>query len=272
MGNLLFGISGLPRGDGSKKFTYETAIPYLYNIGLDAMELAFVRSVNVTDKNKEGILKAKEENKFYLSAHGSYFINLNAVEKEKQEKSLERIVNGAKGLRKVGGRSLVFHPGFYLKSSKEDTFEMIKNNLLKLPELGIDYRLETTGKPTQFGDLQELVELCKLVPLCKLCIDFSHLHARYNGALKEYDGFVKILNYIKENLGDEALKDMHIHMSGINYSVKGERNHLPLEESDFNYKACLKALKDFDVSGCIICESPILEKDALLLKKTYLSL
>ncbi len=242
MDKLLFGISGLPLGDENTKFTYKTGIPHLKNLGLDAMELPFVRSVNITDKNKDDVYKAKEENNFYLSAHGSYYINLNSDEIEKQEKSIERIVKGAEGLQKVDGRSLIFHPGFYLKDSPEETFDTIE------------------------------VELCKRIPTCKLCVDFSHLHARYNGALKEYDDFAKILSHIGDNLGQEALDDMHIHISGINYGPKGEKNHLPFEESDFNYNACMKAFRDFDIKGCVICESPILENDALLIKKIYESL
>lgn len=272
MDRLLFGISGLPIGDGTTKFNYKSGITYLKNIGLDAMELPFVRSVNVTDKNKEGILEEKNNNNFYLSAHGSYFINLNADEIEKQEKSLERIIKGAEGLKKVQGRSLIFHPGFYLKDSKEETFKTILENLKKLPDLGVDYRLETTGKGTQFGSLEENVALCKEVATCKLCIDFSHIHARSNGGLRTYKDFYNILSYVEKNLGRSALDDMHIHLSGIHYSEKGERNHLPFEESDFNYIACLKAFKDFNINGCIICESPILEKDALLLKNSYYEL
>ncbi len=272
MDRLLFGISGLPIGDGTTKFNYKSGITYLKNIGLDAMELPFVRSVNVTDKNKEGILEEKNNNNFYLSAHGSYFINLNADEIEKQEKSLERIIKGAEGLKKVQGKSLIFHPGFYLKDSKEETFKTILENLKKLPDLGVDYRLETTGKGTQFGSLEENVALCKEVATCKLCIDFSHIHARSNGGLRTYKDFYNILSYVEKNLGRSALDDMHIHLSGIHYSEKGERNHLPFEESDFNYIACLKAFKDFNINGCIICESPILEKDALLLKNSYYEL
>ncbi|GAA0724458.1 TIM barrel protein [Clostridium malenominatum] len=272
MDKLLFGISGLPIGDGTQKFTYKSGIEYLKKLGLDAMELPFVRSVNITNKNQHEVLKSKIDNEFYLSAHGSYFINLNAVEEEKQEKSLERILQGVHGLKKVHGRSLVFHPGFYLESSKEDTFNKIKENLLKLPYLDVDYRLETTGKATQFGSLEEIVSLCKEVKTCKPCIDFSHLHARYNGALKSYDDFAKILQYIKDELGYEALEDMHIHISGINYGAKGEKNHLPFLESDFNFTAAMKAFKTFDIKGCIVCESPILERDALLLKDTYISL
>lgn len=272
MDKLIFGISGLPIGEENKKYNYESGINYLNHIGLDAMELPFVRSVNITEKNRDKVLKSKLNNKLYLSAHGSYYINLNAEEEEKQEKSIERIIKGAEGLKKVDGRSLVFHPGFYLKKSKEETYEKIKENLMKLPDIGIDYRLESTGKGTQFGSYEEIVSLCKDVITCKPCIDFAHIHARENGSLKTYDDFMKILIHIKDHLGQEAIEDMHIHMAGINYGPKGEKNHLPFLESDFNYKDCLKALKDIGAKGCIVCESPLLEKDALLLKEYYNSL
>ena len=55
MDKLLFGIAGLPIADG-KKLTYAKAIEYIHNIGLDAMELEFVRSIGVTDRNKNQIL------------------------------------------------------------------------------------------------------------------------------------------------------------------------------------------------------------------------
>ncbi|HUW65581.1 MAG TPA: TIM barrel protein [Spirochaetia bacterium] len=269
MDKLLFGISGLPIDSGSKKINYASGIDYIKSIGLDAMELLFVRNVNVTDKNKDIILKTKLDNDFYLSAHGSHYVNLNANESEKQEQSMERITKAMDGLAKVEGRSLVFHPGFYLKDSKEEAYNTIKANLSRLPYKGIDYRLETTGRGTQFGTLEELVNLCKEICSCKLCIDFSHIHARKNGSLKGYDDFVKILQYVLDKLGRSALDDLHIHMGGINYNEKGEKNHLPLLESDFNYSECLKAIKDFNVKGCIIAEGPLVEKDALLLKNTF---
>lgn len=272
MDKLLFGISGLPLGDGSQKFTYKTGISYLKSIGLDSMEMPFVRSINVTDRNRDEILKEKHNSNLYISAHGSYFINLNADDEQKQDKSIERIINGALALKSVQGRSLVFHPGYYLDDSKEETYTTIKQNLLRLPNIGVDYRLETTGKATQFGDIYELVQLSKEILHCKVCIDFSHLHARENGSLKSYDDFVSILSYVEKELGREAIEDMHIHLSGINYGPKGEKNHLPFKESDFKYKECLMALKDFKAKGSIVCESPILERDALLLKETYYKL
>jgi deoxyribonuclease IV len=269
MDKLLFGISGLPIGCKEKKVNYTSAIYYLKSIGLDAMELLFVRSVNVSDNNKDSILKAKSNNDFYLSAHGSHYINLNADESEKQEQSLNRLIAAREGLAKVKGRSLIFHPGFYLKDTKEEAYNTIRENLLKLPHKEIDYRLETTGKGTQFGTMEELVCLCKEIKSCKLCIDFSHIHARQNGSLKGYGDFAKILQYVMDNLGRQSLDDLHIHMGGIEYSEKGEKRHLPLLKSDFNYVGCLQAIKDFNVKGCIIAEGPLLENDALLLKNTF---
>jgi deoxyribonuclease IV len=268
MEQLLFGVSGLPIGAG-RKLNYASAIGYLKDFGLDAMELLFVRSVNVSEKNQAAILESKLLHDFYLSAHGSYYVNLNADAVEKQQESIDRIVLGAEGLSRVQGRSLVFHPGFYLNSSKAESYAAVRENLARLPQCGIDYRLETTGKGSQFGTVEELVSLCQEVKSCKLCIDFAHVHARNNGSLKGYRDFAAILQYVQDELGRTALEDLHIHMGGVEYGAKGERNHLPLQESDFNYVACLQALRDFGVKGCVICEGPRVEFDALLLKKTY---
>lgn len=269
MDTLLFGISGLPIYSGYKNIDYASGIIYLKSIGLDAMELLFVRNVNVTNKNKDKILKTKLDNDFYLSAHGSHYINLNADESIKQEQSMERIIKAMEGLSKVKGKSLIFHPGYYLQGTKEKAYSTIKANLQNLPYKEVDYRLETTGKRTQFGTLEELVSLCKEVSSCKLCIDFSHIHARGYGSLKGYDDFANILQYVLDELGRPVLDDFHIHMGGINYDEKGEKNHLPLLESDFNFVECLKAIKDFKVKGCVILEGPLVEKDALLLKHTF---
>ncbi len=269
MDKLYFGIAGIPHGKKKTKMTYSQGIEYLNEIGLDNMELPFVRRINVTNNNRDSIIKTKKENNIYLSAHGSYFINLNAVEEEKRDASKKRIIAGAKALKSVGGRSLVFHPGYYLNQDKEKVFNTILEEIASLPDLGVIYRMETTGKGTQFGNIDELIEISKVVKTAGICVDFSHIHARGVGALKEYDDFARILYKIGEGLGEKALKDMHIHISGINYGDKGELNHLILEESDFNYKACLKALVDYEVKGYIDCESPNLEEDALLMKNYY---
>jgi deoxyribonuclease-4 len=81
-----------------------------------------------------------------------------------------------------------------------------------------------------------------------------------------------ILKQIEESLGRKALDHMHIHLSGIQYGQKGEIKHLNLKDSDLRYVELLRALKELEVKGLIICESPEREGDAQLLQKTYNSL
>ncbi|MFQ6119545.1 MAG: TIM barrel protein, partial [Methanosarcinales archaeon] len=122
--------------------------------------------------------------------------------------------------------------------------------------------------PTQFGTLEEILNLSMELDGILPCIDFAHLHAR-TGKNNTYSEFHSILSMIENNLGKESLEDMHIHVSGIEYEIRGEKRHLILKESDFNYQDLLKAWKEFDIKGLVICESPNLEGDALLLKEEY---
>ena len=104
------------------------------------------------------------------------------------------------------------------------------------------------------------------------CIDFSHIHARNAGTYNTYDEYCKVLDRISTELGEVAINNFHAHLAGIEYTAKGEKNHLNLAWSDMNYKDLLKAMKSFGVKGALVCESPNIETDAKLLKDYYLSL
>ena len=138
--------------------------------------------------------------------------------------------------------------------------------------INIWVRPETTGKPTQWGNLEEIIKLSKDFKQFLPCVDFSHLHARTNGSYNTYDEFCKIFDDIGNQIGSYALENFHAHIAGIEYGEKGEKKHLMLKESDMNYKDLMKAFKKFDVKGVVVCESPIMEEDAVLLKEYYSSL
>ena len=78
-----------------------------------------------------------------------------------------------------------------------------------------------------------------------------------------------MLKLIKKRLGAGALKRLHIHLSGIEYGPKGEKNHLPLKESDLKYRELFKALREAGAAGRVLCESPKMEEDALVMKKEW---
>jgi deoxyribonuclease-4 len=134
----------------------------------------------------------------------------------------------------------------------------------------VTLRPETMGKSAMFGTLEETIQLARAIDGVLPCIDLAHLHARRgDGTFNSYDEYLAALKLVKAGLGRRGLRRLHIHLSGIEYGAKGERNHLMLDESDLRYRELLCALVDMDAAGRIVCESPDQQVDALLLQKAY---
>ncbi len=270
MDKLNFLTAGIPL----QSKDYESGFETLNNMNLDGLELEFVHGVRISDKSGEYIRKNK--NNLILTAHGPFYINLNSKEEEKIEASIERIVETALVAKSLGAYSITYHAGFYMGKDKKEVFDKIssghKKIFEKLKNVDIWVRPETTGKKTQWGDIDEIISLSKEFDKVLPCVDFSHLHAREGGLNNTYEEFMRIFEKIGNELGQYALDNFHSHIAGIEYTQKGEKKHLNLLESDFNYKDLLKAFKKFDIKGVVICESPNIEEDCKLLKDYYLSL
>jgi deoxyribonuclease IV len=126
------------------------------------------------------------------------------------------------------------------------------------------------GKPAMIGSLQDTLEMSRAVPGVQPCLDFAHLHARVaDGSMNTYDEWVCVLEMYGEALGEDSLRNLHIHLSGIVYGPRGEKEHLPLAQTDLDLWAILRALLSFNCSGRILCESPVLEEDALVILDTW---
>jgi deoxyribonuclease-4 len=241
------------------------------------MELEFVQGVRMGEAAAREVHQVAQENSIRLSAHAPYYINLNAHEEDKLNASQGRLLQAARIGHMCGAESVVFHAGFYLKDPPEQVYHRIRAVLEKTAALlrregnPIVLRPELTGKFTQFGTVDELLSLSAEVEGVAPAVDFSHFHARC-GECNSYAEFVDLLHQVEARLGPQALKQVHIHLSGIEYTRAGERKHLNLKVSDMRYRELMRALKDLGVEGLLICESPNLEEDALLLKETYSSL
>lgn len=271
-GGIIFGTAGAPhsaKGTGSAE-----AAAQVRRLGLGAMELEFVYGVHMGKQAAEEVRKAADKNNIVLSVHAPYYINLNSKEKAKIEASKKRILDSARIGALAGARKVTFHPAFYGGMGKGEAMNNVVHALeeiiatLKKEKIKITLSPETTGKGAQLGSLEETLEMCERVKGLEPMIDFAHLHARGNGCMKTERDFEQALEKVR-GTNSSFLKNLQMHVSGIKYSEKGERNHLNLEDSDFKYKAMFSALKGFGVSGVIICESPNLEDDALLMQKYY---
>ncbi len=273
---LLFGTAGVPNSTVKKNNPVE-GVKRIHELGLDCMQLEFAHGVRMKEEVSSALRKVSYELGVPLTSHGPYYINLNAREQDKIDSSVERIIQTAKISDLCGAESMTFHAAFYMKDSPYDVFDLVEKSLNVIEErlsrldIEIELRPELTGKTSQFGSLEELISLSKSVTSCKPCMDFSHLYAR-TGNVNDYQGFCDTLDTLKSELGPNALKEMHIHISGISSNSKGDLKHLNLEKSKFNWKDLMRALKDKDCRGYVICNSPNLEVDAAMLKQYYTAL
>jgi len=271
-----FGTVGSPTGTPKKPGGSVGAIEYSKSIGLDALELGWVQSVRVTEVTCAAIKQKAKEQDVSLSVHAPYFINLNGTDEE-WPKSRKRLMDAAIYGNLAGATDIIFHPGSYFGN---DPMEVLKVAIPRLQGCAeelrkagnpVTLRPETMGKSAMLGSFEDTLEMSKTIEGVEPCIDFAHLHARPgDGTMNTYDEWGTLLKAYQKALGKKALKRLHIHLSGIEYGPKGEKNHLPVAESDLKLNDLFKALKEFGCAGRILCESPIMEEDALNMRKAWM--
>jgi deoxyribonuclease-4 len=273
---LRFGTVGSPQtalGSGTV-----AAIFNIRQLGLDHLEIAWVQSVRVTDEACAEIRAAALRHGVSLSIHAPYYINLNSQTVELMLKSDERLLAAARKGFLAGARDIVFHPGSYHSQDPALVYERARTKLVEITGIlrseGVDVhvRPETMGKGAMFGSLEECVRLAADVPGVLPCIDWAHLHARRgDGSFNSYEEFAGALELVKAELGEFGIANCHFHLSGIEYTAKGEKMHVPLNEADIRYRDLLQAFLDYGVAGTAAVEAPLPfhVADALTMQATY---
>lgn len=270
-----FGTVGSPIGAPKKTGGSVGAVLYSRTLGLDALELGWVQAVRVSEETCAAIKAVAAEQDVAISVHAPYFINLNADETE-WPKSRQRLMDAAHYGYLAGATDIVFHPGSYFGRPAAEVLPMVIRRLrecvgeLRSAGNPVILRPETMGKAAMLGSLEDVLEMAQAVPGVVPCLDFAHLHARPgDGSMNTYAEWKDVLQKYALALGANSLHNLHIHLSGIEYSSKGERNHLKIEDADLDVRALFKALMDHNCSGRILCESPVMEEDALKMKEMW---
>ena len=274
---IRFGTAGIPLS--TIKPSAENGILQVKKLGLSHMELEFVHGVQMKKPTASNVKKTASENDITLSVHGPYYINLNSLEPEKQAASIKRVFDSAQVGYWCGADAITFHPAYIQGVLRNEVAKTVQKNLQIVLEnmgkekVGSRIKPETTGKQAQWGSLTELLQLHQDMPLTSPYVDFAHLHARDNGRFKAKKDVIKVFDEIEKS-DSKLLKDLNCHMSGIEYSIKGEKNHVPLQDkkNDFPWKFVIECFKEYGVHGTVVSESPLIEQDALLMKKYFESL
>jgi deoxyribonuclease-4 len=270
-----FGTVGSPISTPKKPGGSVGAIFHLRTLELTTFELGWVRSVRVSEETCAAIKAAAEESDIALSVHAPYFINLNADDEE-WPKSRKRLMDAAHFGNLAGATDIIFHPGSYFGNPPDEVLpnaiQRLQGCVEELRQAGnpVVLRPETMGKSAMLGSLEDTLKMGQTIEGVEPCLDFPHLHARKgDGTMNTYEEWVQTLESYGTILGGAALQRLHIHLSGIEYGPKGEREHLPIDESDLNLDAILQALFDLGCGGRILCESPVLEEDAKLIQEKW---
>jgi deoxyribonuclease IV len=276
--SFIFGTVGAPLSTPNKPGGSVGAIIRSAEIGLHCLELGWVRAVSISEASCAQIKATAQSQGVSISVHASYYINLNADDEE-WPKARKRLMDAAYYGYLAGATDIIFHPGSYFGHPPAEVLPRCIERLagcvadLRLVGNPVILRPEIMGKAALLGSLEDTLEMSRVLAGVLPCLDFAHLHARTgNGSMNTYAEWTSVLEAFRNILGESALQQIHIHLSGIAYGPKGEKEHLPLEKADLDLLAILQALKDYNCRGRILCESPIMEEDALVIMNKWTEL
>jgi deoxyribonuclease-4 len=239
-------------------------------LGLNAMEVEFVRGVKMSPALAEETGKLAAEKGVRLSVHAPYYINLLSVKAQIVKASIQRIVDSLDRGERMGADAVAVHAAYLGELSSEQATEAMKEKtsqiLSVLEKKGISkikLGYETMAKKGQWGSLEEIVEIHKqhkkrVVPY----LDWGHLYCRGGGSV-DYEGILKTMKSLK-------LDHINSHFNCVKFSDASKAYvdvHAPVatKHPDFAPLAKLLARSRADIT--LICETPLLEEDALRLKE-----
>lgn len=252
---------------------------WLQSLGLTAYEYQCGRGVRVSTDTAKAMGEAAAQCDVQLSLHAPYFISLASAEAEKRENSVRYILESARAVAAMGGKRIVVHPGGLGGLSRRDATVLAAETLRRaqrvLDEEGLcDVRIcpETMGKINQLGDLDEVLEFCKVDERFLPCIDFGHLNSRTQGNLNSREAFASALDRLHNDLGAERAAVFHAHFSKIEYTKGGEKRHLTFEDTVYGPDPAplMQLIRERGLTPTFICESDGTQaEDARVLMRLY---
>lgn len=259
------GTSGIPASTPERSTA--NGVRQVRELGLDAMEIEFVRQVYLKEAEAREVKKAAVDNDVELSVHAPYYVNLASLKPDIQKASVKRVVHSLRIGELAGARIAAVHAGFYMGRSPEETFRIMKN---AIKEVFHHYKgpvllgIETMGKQKSFGNIAEVIRMMNEVDRVSATVDFSHIHAYTNGGLKKEKDFENIIEKFRR---EAKLRHFHCHLSCIEYKDGNEKRHLPLASKSPDMHLLANVLKRRKERFTVINESPFVEHDALLFSK-----
>ena len=253
---------------------------FLKEYGLDAYEYQCGNGVRIGEDKARLIGERAKENEIRVSLHSPYYINLATPDEVKRANNIGYIMQSVQAVKWMGGDRVVVHSGAIQTMTREEALERakvcVKMALSELDAAGfgdIHLCIETMGKINQLGNLEEVMELCKIDDRLLPTIDFGHLNARTLGGVNDYESVLNVFDAIENNLGADRLNTFHSHFSHIEYTKGGEKKHLTFSDTEFgpDFDIVAEIVYKKSLSPIFICESAGTQiEDALTMKNSVM--
>lgn len=264
---MRFGPAGYPK-EGKNP---EGSLKYTKDEGLDALEVEFVRGARISKERAEVIGKLAKDLDIRLSCHAPYFISFNSESDDTRAKSIDWVMDTVRAAHSLGAYIIVIHAASYGKNPEAASDSVIAG-LSKCKDIMDDEGIkdvilgvETMGKKGQFGTLAEISKVMESVDGVRPVLDVAHVHARGVGCLKTPTDMKNLIDEHFSLCGPIA----HFHISCIKYGEKGEISHLPLDTKEPDMQMLADILADSKQDCTFICESPLVDKDAIVFRDMF---
>jgi deoxyribonuclease-4 len=257
MGRIRVGPARVPSRE-----TPEAAVEMLLERGYDACEIDFESGFWMDYPWAERFGELARDNDVALSVHAPLFGWVGHLEASgrKWSSALGALDRSAGIATASGAEVVVFHPGFLLGRTREDSIDAVVEQLVFVRERlegkdrAVPFGIEVMGRVRDLGSLDDCVEISRRSGWVRPVIDFAHMHATSDGAFVEPEPFREALELADGVLAEEA--PFHIHFSDIAYANRNETKHLPYGEGTLRADPLREALAGFARPATVISESP----------------
>ncbi len=163
----------------------------------------------------------------------------------------------------MDARTLIINPNIYRNMPQDQS---VRLSVYKINEIMTQARsnakmgIETTGKMSEVGSLEQMVDIVKRTRGTEPIINWAHVHARGSGALRSEEDFRRVLSYVTNEVGRNWLENAYFLFSGVSYGPSGEIKHIPLSRADISLRDMVRQAVSFGAKGTLIFEDPNKEK------------
>lgn len=264
MKTALFGPSGNPESFYAAGHKSSLDMPeWLAGQGLNAYEYSLTRGVNIGEETARALGVAAARCGIAMSVHAPYYISLATLDETTAANTLNHFLKSLIAAEWLGADRISFHMGGIGKLTRDAALELAKRRLSEILDeagrrglTGPKLAVETHGKLNQLGTVAEIIDVCKLSPQLIPLVDFAHLYAVAGGGFSQAGDYGRVFDQIGDALGPEAIADLHIHFSSIEFSAGGEKRHWRFQDPfGPSYQPLIQWIVDHGLTPRIICES-----------------